>query len=87
MPKSESQSGMTFRVSVTLQGELALAFVEEFAKRVRLDPSTTKSDVARSLMVDGLKVHGYETEDSVQWGGYRQRKEDETGEVLAVAVG
>ncbi len=76
----------SFRVSITLQGGLARAFIEEFAKSIRENPSTSKSDVARDLMVEGLRARGHDVENTVEWGGYRQRQSDEEGQPLAVSA-
>lgn len=76
----------SFRVSITLQGDMARAFIKEWTSRIEVDPNTSKSDVARDIMVDGLKARGHDVENAVQWGGSRQRQDDEEGQRVAVAV-
>jgi hypothetical protein len=82
MPESQK----SFRVHVTLQGDLARAFIDEFTKRIRENPSTIKSEIARDLMVEGLNALGYNVKDTVKWGGNRQRQDEEEGQMVAVAV-
>ena len=63
---------------IRLKGTLADAF--EFERRKAGAP---KSGMVRTLLIEALRARGHEDiEDTLEWGGYRERKETEPGQQL-----
>lgn len=79
MSKKESTS-MDF--GVRLKGSLAAAFEKE-----RRQEGAAKAEMVRILLMEALRARGHEDiEDPIEWGGYRERREEEPGQRAAVAA-
>lgn len=66
---------------IRLGGDLVEAF-----ERERRKEGAAKSELARTLIVEALRARGHEVEDTMEWGGYRPRREDGEDEGQPVAV-
>ena len=81
------RSDKPFRINVTFSGELARAFIDEFVSAVKAEPTTSKAEVVRALLVEALHARGHtDIEDTVEWGGYRERGDDEQGQPMGAAA-
>lgn len=75
------------RASVDMTGDLAVAFLQELGSRVAKGGSSSKSDLARTLIAEALQHRGYDVEaPNLQWGGHTPNKEDDQGQRVAVSA-
>lgn len=71
------------RIGVYLEGKLARAMREEKGKTL-----AAYAAITRAALVEYFQARGYDVEDTVEWGGSRDRTEtasDDEGQGLPVA--
>ena len=75
---------MQIQIGVSLDDDLAAAFLQEVSKRVAAGQTASKADMARTLIAEALQARGHDIEvPDTQWGVRRQTDENE-GQELAV---
>ena len=68
---------MRVSIKLELRGPLAEAWFDEWQKRQRKNPNLAKTQVTRDMLAEHLAALGHnDVQDTVEWGGYRERSED-----------
>ena len=63
------------RVGVDLFDEMAAAFLSELGARVADGGSSSRADMARDMIADGLRARGHKVpKRRVKWGGHMKAR-------------
>lgn len=79
-------------IGVELKGELARAFMKEYARALTDEGYTpkigSKAALARAAIVEYLRARGYDVEDEMaSWGGSRFPDQEDESQAAAVGAG
>jgi len=76
------------RISFDVEGDVARAFLKEFAARVEKGEDANKAVIGRAALVEYLNKRGHkvEVDDEEQRGGYRGQRDTTPGQPAAVSV-